>query len=377
MVGNRLLARRARGHFRNSFPSGLDQRNPDRGTVRALARSHSRPDRHRLAGTCGVLWSRRLCRGDLVEPRRYGSDSRSRLRERARRRARTRHRAAAAARLGPDAADGDDGHCADAGRTRQPQWLADRRRGRPQHRNVARSGRVSHRFHRPAQRRALQLRGPVPSVRHRAAARAIALRTFARRDPREPAARGRARHFDLATHHRDLCGRRGLCRRRRGAARADHTDRFARPIRFPPLRRRHADADHRRRRLSLRRDHRRGGLHCAEGRHFRRDAGILGVLDRRPARRAGADWSRAGLRRSAGRRSADLRPALRKRARHERTGVGGARAGAPVWRPDRDGQCFLRCSARRATGADRAQRRRQDDADQSADRRRASRAKAR
>ena len=82
---------------------------------------------------------------------------------------------------GSDAADGDDGHRADARRTRQSQCLADRRRRRPQHRDGAAARAVPDRLHRPAQRRALQPRGPVPAVRARAPARAIAVRPVAAR----------------------------------------------------------------------------------------------------------------------------------------------------------------------------------------------------
>ena len=79
-------------------------------------------------------------------------------------------RAAGPARRRPDAADGDARHVADARRTRQPQRLADRRRRRPQLHDRAGARPVPDRLHRPAQRRALQLRRAVRAVRPRAAA---------------------------------------------------------------------------------------------------------------------------------------------------------------------------------------------------------------
>ena len=60
-----------------------------------------------------------------------------------------------------------------------------------------------------------------------------------------------------AAHRRDLHGLGRLRRRGRRAARRDDADRLARPVRLPPFGRRDADADHRRRRLPLRRPHRR------------------------------------------------------------------------------------------------------------------------
>ena len=57
----------------------------------------------------------------------------------------------------------------------------------------------------------------------------------------------------------------------------------------------------------------------------------------------------------------------REERAYERAGAGGARPDAPLRRPDRDGQCLVVARARRASGFDWSQRRRQDDADQPAD----------
>ena len=162
---------------------------------------------------------------------------------------------------------------------------------------------------------------------------------------------------------------RGLRRRGRRAAGADDADRLARSLRLPPLGRRHADAHHRRRGISLWRPHRRGGVHRAEGRDFRGDARILGILDRlalvilvlagreRIARSApAADRPLRAPRRAPGRRV--TAPALEARGLKRNFGALIAT----------DDVSFA-IAARRAAGADRPQRRRQDDADQSPDRR--------
>ena len=252
-------------HLRIAVARGDHQRNADRRPVCSVARSHSRTGRHRLARPRGVLWPWRLYRGDPREPGIRRPPARARLRRRRRRPCRPCDRAAAAARRRLDAADGDDGRRADARRARQPQRLAHRRRGRAQLLDRAGARPVPDRLHRAAQRGALQLRGPVPACScsragsrtrrsacrwRRSARTACALAPSASRQP---------------THRRDLyvCG--GLRGRGGRAARADDADRLARPVRLPSLGRRHADADHRRRRLSLWRHHRRRGVHRAAG----------------------------------------------------------------------------------------------------------------
>ena len=130
-----------------------------------------------------------------------------------------------AARLGPDAPHGDARRLADARRTRQPHRLADRRRGRPQLLDGQGARPLPDRLHRPAQRRALQPRRSLRPVRHRAPARAIAVRPRAAAIRENRAARRRARHRDRPAHRRDLYRLGGLCRRGRGAARADDADR--------------------------------------------------------------------------------------------------------------------------------------------------------
>ena len=96
---------------------------------------------------------------------------------------------------------------------------------------------------------------------------------------------------------RDLYGRGGLRRRGRRLAGANDADRLARPVRLPPVGRRHADAHHRRRGLSLWRAHRRGGVHRAERRDLGCHARILGILDRARLGHPGAGRPRSGLRR--------------------------------------------------------------------------------
>ena len=74
---------------------------------------------------------------------------------------------------------------------------------------------------------------------------------------------------DQPAHRCDLYRFGGLCGRGRRSARANDADRLARPVRIPPIGRRHADAHHRRRRIPLWRADRRGGVHRAERRDFR------------------------------------------------------------------------------------------------------------
>ena len=84
------------------------------------------------------------------------------------------------------------------------------------------------------------------------------------------------------------------------------------------------------------------------------------------ARRARARRPRADRRSAPAARSPSCAP-RRAGARRERAGAGDARPRAPFRRTDRHRRCFVRDRARRAPGADRPQRRRQDDAGQSAD----------
>src|SRR5271163_1574737 len=294
LARNPLLACDPGRDLRRAVARGDHQRGADRWPVRSVARSHTRTGRNRLARACGVLRPRRLCRGDSGQQGLRRPDARPRLGRRRRRGRRPRHRAPPAARRRPDAADGDAGRLAHARRARQPQRLAHWRRRRPELFDCAGARPVPDRFHRTAQRGALQLCRPLHPVYDRPPPRAVALRAGARGDPREPPARRRARHRHQPAHRCDLCGFGGLCGRSRRAARPDNADRLARPVRLPPLGRRHADAHHRRRGISLWRPHRRGRRHRVEGRDFRRDARILGILDRpRPghpgARRPRAD----------------------------------------------------------------------------------------
>ena len=83
--------------------------------------------------------------------------------------------------VGSHPAHGDARRLADARRTRQPQRLADRRRGRAQLLDGKGARPLPDRLHRTAQRGALQSRRPFRPVRRRAAARAIAVRAGARR----------------------------------------------------------------------------------------------------------------------------------------------------------------------------------------------------
>ena len=98
------------------------------------------------------------------------------------------------------------------------------------------------------------------AVRDRAPPRAVALRAFAaRRSARTGCAPARSASTPAGASSRSM----RLSAAYAGAAGAllgaDDADRLARPVRLPSLGRRHADADHRRRRLSLWRPHRRGG----------------------------------------------------------------------------------------------------------------------
>ena len=152
----------------------------------------------------------------------------------------------------------------------------------------------------------------------------------------------------------------GLRGRGGRAAGADHGLRLARRLRVPSLGRRAPGADHRRRGLALWRHRRRRDLHGAAGRLRQPHAALLAVLDRpvpgglrddRPRSASSAAstacWPWCG---GDERRPGNPRPrqALRRTGRHQRRHV-----------PAR---------ARRAPGADRAQRRGQDDVRQPADR---------
>ncbi len=117
-------------------------------------------------------------------------------------------------------------------------------------------------------------------------------------------------------HRCDLYGCGGLRGRGGRPARADDPDRVARPVRFPPIGRRHADAHHRRHGIPLRRPDRRGGVHRAEGRDFRRDSRILGILDRSRSGHSGVGRPRAGR---GGAEAADRPPRAARCA--ERRGV--------------------------------------------------------
>ena len=241
-----------------SLARGADQRNPRRRPVRAVARSHPRPDRDRVARAGGVPRPRRLCRGHPGErratpTRRSGSSS-----------ARP-SRAVVGLATAPLLLRGSDltrlmvtlgvslmlGELAN-----RNGWLT----GGADGLNFS-MGKVLGLF--PigftGQRNAALYSFVVLFVLFAVARRLapVAVRPGAGGDPREPAARRRARHRHQPAHRRDLYGFGGLRRRGRRAARPDDADRLARPVRLPPLGRRDADADHRRRRLSLRRPHRR------------------------------------------------------------------------------------------------------------------------
>ncbi len=218
MARNRLLARGFGRDLRGAVARGDHQRSPHRGSVRFVARSHSRADRDRLARARGVFRPRRVCCGHSCEQGVRRPDARARLRRRGRRRRRSHHRAAPPARSGPHAAHGDARRVAHARRTRQPQRLAHRRRGRPQFLDGAGARPVPDRLHRAAQRGALQLRRPLHPVCDRASSCPVALRARARCDPGESPARRRARHRHQPTHRCDLYGLGGLCGRGRRAA---------------------------------------------------------------------------------------------------------------------------------------------------------------
>ncbi len=113
------------------------------------------------------------------------------------------------------------------------------------------------------------------------------------RDPRQSVARRGGRHSGRGEARRHLCDRGGLCRGRRGLARANHAIRFARRVRFCALGRRPSRAHHRRHGLSLRRLARRLRLQ-GDARRFRRDhSAALAILDRLRPRRARAGAARA------------------------------------------------------------------------------------
>ena len=143
-------------------------------------------------------------------------------------------------------------------------------------------------------------------------------------------------------HRRDLYRLRGLCGRGGRAARADDADRVARSVRLPSFGRRHADADHRRRRISLRRPHRRGGVHRAEGRDFRGDTLNIGNSGSGCFGHAGAGRARA--------RRGDAASRLDLLVAPRRTSEGGVSAPAlearglhaPFRRADRDRRCVVR-----------------------------------
>ena len=133
----------------------------------------------------------------------------------------------------------------------------------------------------------------VPPVRARAPARASPFGLSLALDPGEPAARRRARHLDARRMIAIYAPRGRLCGRRRRAARADHAIVSLDLFDF------HRSADVMLMLIIGGAGYLYGGLIGAaifivpEGRHLRRDAGILGVLDRRAAGRAGAGRARA------------------------------------------------------------------------------------
>ena len=196
--------------------------------------------------------------------------------------------------------------------------------------------------------------------------RPLAVRPVADGDPAQHACAPRRLGVPVnRAPDRGLYARRGLCRRGRRAARPDDGLRLARGARVPALGRRAAGADHRRRGLALWRHRRRHRLQDPAGRlsssapqYWMFWMGlflvVLALVGRerlvaaahaRPAgARCGGDERRA--------RNPRPRQALRRPRGHQRRHL-----------PPR---------ARRAPGADRAQRRGQDDLRQPADRRAAA-----
>ena len=195
-------------------------------------------------------------------------------------RARLRHQLSGAARLRPDAADGDARRLADAARSRQPLFRSHRRRRRA-------AGRHRRADPRPVPLRSLRPQRlcllPDRAVRlfpHRAPHRLFAVRPVAARGQGQCAARRRGRHSGQWPAGRDLYDLGGLCRHRRRAADADHRVLLARRVLARSLGRSSARADHRRHRLSLWRPDRRGDLQIPAGLDLDADAAILAVLDR-------------------------------------------------------------------------------------------------
>ena len=177
----------------------------------------------------------------------------------------------------------------------------------------------------------------------------------------------------------------GLCRHRRRAAHPDHRVLLARRVLVRALGRPAAGADHRRHRLSLWRPDRRRDLQIPAGLDRQPDAAILAVLDRLRAGRDRAGRPRA--RRIAGRRvrAAICRfgkqlagaPGAGRRSPRRRDiepcrSLRNDRAGKALRRPRRRARRVADDREGRAPRADRAERRRQDDGDQSAHRRAAA-----
>ena len=182
---DRLLARGRRDSVPAARAPSDSERDRDHRAVRTVARPDPRLCRHRVPRPRGVLRPGRLC----------GRHPRQECDRRSARRLgrrgnccgnpRIRHQLPRAARLRPDAADGDARRRARPWRTGQPDVVADGRRRRSaghQHGADPRPVRVRHlrdsRLH-------LQPRGDVRAVRARAQDRRVALRPFTPLDPRQ------------------------------------------------------------------------------------------------------------------------------------------------------------------------------------------------
>src|SRR5579871_1098222 len=300
MERDRVLARHLAAVRAHPRLSGAGEPGGDRGFVRAVARSHSRFFRHRLARPRRLFRLRRLHGRRRLGARLGRAAERPCHRRRRVRHSRLHHELHHRA-LPPSGADHDHA---------RPRSVAagGRQRGELAHRRFRRAaGHPYLEAVRPNRIRSLrlcglQLRagGLVHRLSRRAPHHSFAVRARLARHPRERRAHAGDRRLDRCAHPHHLHHCRRDRRTRRRALGADYRDRVARSARLPALRRRAGHADPRRHRAIVRRAHWRRGLYGGARSILRPQSAILVFLDRSSAHRrgdvpAGRHFGRTGV----------------------------------------------------------------------------------